>query len=344
MSYLLPPDNTSIFNKSSVLITGGTGSFGQTMAKFLLEKTQCRRVIIFSRDEWKQWQMRRSEPLFDNDRVRYFLGDIRDASRLKRAFRDVDYVIHAAALKQVPAAEYNPTEFIKTNILGAMNVVDAAIDTGVKRVIALSTDKAVNPINLYGATKLCSDKLFLSASSYVGDLQSPIFSVVRYGNVLASRGSVLTRWQKLLNDNAPSIPITDPTMSRFWITIEQATYFVAQIFNVMEGNEVFIPKLPSMRLSDLASAYAPGYPQSIIGIRDGEKLHETLISSDESHITYINPHFYVCRHTTPSSKTIYKTEPVPNNFCYKSDTNSQWLDAQQIEGQIQNFKSRTSID
>lgn len=335
MSFLLPPKNTSIFDNCSILITGGTGSFGQTMAKFLLKHTKCRRVIIFSRDEWKQWQMRRLDPVFDDERVRYFLGDVRDADRLKRAFNDVDYVIHAAALKQVPAAEYNPTEFIKTNIIGAMNVVDAAIDTNVKRVIALSTDKAVNPINLYGATKLCSDKLFLSASSYVGSKKEPLFSVVRYGNVLASRGSVLTRWDKLIQDKAPSIPLTDPDMSRFWITIDQAVCFVAHIFSIMEGDEIFIPKIPSMRLSDLAKAYAPDYPQSIIGIRDGEKLHETLISTDEAHRTFDHPSFFVCRSSGFSQKSAYKIKAVNKGFTYRSDTNDYWLSPEQIRQELQ---------
>src|SRR4051812_43027031 len=230
----------------SILVTGGTGSFGKCFIRKVLTEHCPRKVIVLSRDELKQWEMRQSDPVFDHDKIRYFLGDVRDKDRLMRAFNDVDLVVHAAALKQVPAAEYNPTEFIKTNIHGAMNVIDAAIDRGVEKVIALSTDKAANPINLYGATKLCSDKLFVAANAYVGAKGYPKFSVVRYGNVLGSRGSIVPRWRQLVADGAKTLPVTDPRMTRFWITLDQAAEFVCDNFGRMLGGEIFVPKIPSM--------------------------------------------------------------------------------------------------
>jgi len=260
-----------------VLVTGGTGSFGRRFVKKILTEHKPSKVIIFSRDEWKQWDMRRIDPIFDHENIRYFLGDVRDKDRLMRAFRDVNLVIHAAALKQVPSAEYNPSEFVKTNVDGAMNVIDAAIDRGVEKVIALSTDKAVNPINLYGATKLCSDKLFVAGNIYVGNRTFPKFSVVRYGNVLGSRGSIIPLWKEMISEGKFPLTITDERMTRFWITIDQAAEFVVRSFSTMCGGEVFVPKIPSMRIVDLAEALAPGYPTEICGIREGEKLHELMV-------------------------------------------------------------------
>lgn len=317
----------------TILITGGTGSFGRAFAHRLLSHDACAKLIIFSRDEWKQWEMRRSDPLFDHPKIRYFLGDVRDANRLARAFKEVDIVIHSAALKQVPVAEYNPTEFVKTNILGAMNVIEAALDSSVEKVIALSTDKAVNPINLYGATKLCSDKLFVAGNSYVGHKAYPRLSVVRYGNVLGSRGSIIPFWQKLMMEGASSLPITDTRMTRFWITLDQAVDFVIQAITNMRGGEIFVPKIPSMRISDLAEALAPGFPLSVCGIREGEKLHELLISSEEARNALdLDCHYVVLpqlsHYQTTSDWQLYpqKTgKPVPDGFTFSSHANERWL-------------------
>ncbi|MFT4553094.1 MAG: UDP-N-acetylglucosamine 4,6-dehydratase [Chlamydiales bacterium] len=322
----------------TILITGGTGSFGKTFARKALEEHNPNKVIIFSRDEWKQWQMRRSEPIFDHENIRYFLGDVRDKDRLMRAFRDVDLVVHAAALKQVPSAEYNPSEFVKTNIEGAMNVIDAAVDRGVEKVIALSTDKAVNPINLYGATKLCSDKLFVAGNIYVGNRTFPKFSVVRYGNVLGSRGSIIPLWNQMVAEKAPSLTITDSRMTRFWITLDQAAEFVVRSFADMCGGEIFVPKIPSMNITDLAEAIAPGYPTSICGIREGEKLHELMISADDSRHTFEFDRCYVIVPEVFRKDRLILTsfflknegKPVPDGFVYASDTNSLWLNAEKL--------------
>ena len=285
---------SNLFKNQTVLITGGTGSFGRAFAKRILNENECSKVIIFSRDEWKQWEMKQSEPIFNHPKIRYFLGDVRDPNRLLRAFNEVDYVIHAAALKQVPAAEYNPSEFIKTNVNGAMNIIDAAISCQVKKVIALSTDKAVNPINLYGATKLCSDKLFIAGNAYVGARGFPKFSVARYGNVSGSRGSIIPFWAKLLAQGATSLPITDSRMTRFWITLDQAIDFVINCFTDMRGGEIFVPKIPSIHIEDLAEAMAPGFPKTYCGIRDGEKLHELMISSDDArHTIEFSDHYVI---------------------------------------------------
>lgn len=270
----------------SVLVTGGTGSFGQVCVKHLLEKTGASRVIVFSRDEWKQWQMREGDPAFHHPNVRFFLGDVRDKERLKLALRDVNYVIHAAALKQVPAAEYNPSEFVNTNVLGAMNLSSAAIEAGVEKVVSLSSDKAVNPINLYGATKLCSDKLLIAANAYVGKKGFPRFSVVRYGNVLGSRGSLIPLWKDLVAKGATALPITDPAMTRFWITLQEAVQFVLMTLEKSVGGEIFIPKSPSVTIESLAKACFPQLPLQVVGIRPGEKLHEVLISHDDSRTAY----------------------------------------------------------
>ena len=332
----------SIFKDQTLLITGGTGSFGRALAKRLLGENECNKVIIFSRDEWKQWEMRRSDPIFDHPKIRYFLGDVRDERRLLRAFSGVDMIIHAAALKQVPAAEYNPTEFINTNINGAINVIDAAINCGVKKVIALSTDKAVNPINMYGATKLCSDKLFIAANAYVGARGYPNFSVVRYGNVAASRGSIIPFWQNLIDNNIKKLPITDARMTRFWITLDQSVDFVYQCFGLMKrGGEIFIPKIPSVRITDLAEAMAPELEKVICGIRPGEKLHELMISADDARHTVEFDKYYIILPELISDEVIHHEEPekkenikglrVKEDFIYASDTNPQWLNVRDIK-------------
>jgi len=333
----------SMFKDKTVLITGGTGSFGRALAKRLLSQSQCLKVIIFSRDEWKQWEMKQSDPIFNHPKIRYFLGDVRDANRLSRAFNQVHIVIHAAALKQVPAAEYNPSEFIKTNVLGAMNVIDQAIDCNVERVIALSTDKSVNPINLYGATKLCSDRLFIAGNAYVGNKGFPQFSIVRYGNVLASRGSVIPLWQQLVQSGAASIPITDTRMTRFWITLEGSVDFVIKCFTRMRGGEIFVPKIPSMYIKDLAGAIAPGLPLICTGIREGEKLHELLIGSEDARHTLEYPdHFMIIPETVTHNPHLLKAfldgrtgKELSENFAYASNTNDLWLSESDLQGYLQ---------
>ncbi|MBN4067184.1 UDP-N-acetylglucosamine 4,6-dehydratase (inverting) [Simkania negevensis] len=329
---------TEELRDKTVLVTGGTGSFGRSFIKLLLEQFSPAKVIIFSRDEWKQWDMRQTSPIYRNDNIRYFLGDVRDKERLYRAFKDVDIVIHAAALKQVPKAEYDPSEFIKTNIIGAMNVIDAAIDLGVQKVIALSTDKAVNPINLYGATKLSSDKLFVAANSYVGKMSKPIFSVVRYGNVLGSRGSIIPLWKQLVEEGTTALPITDLRMTRFWITLEQAVFVVLSSLTRMVGGEIFVPKVPSMKIVDLAEAIAPGMAHQITGIRAGEKLHELMICADDARNTYeFNDYYVICPHLTSDQKEDFLYEIIregtllSEGFSYASNTNSQWLGVEELK-------------
>jgi len=270
-----------MFNDSVILITGGTGSFGKKYVQILLEKYKPKKIIIFSRDELKQFDMQQK---FNDECMRYFIGDVRDADRVNQAMVGVDYVIHAAAIKQVPASEYNPTECIKTNINGAVNVINAAIFNGIKKVIALSTDKAGNPINLYGATKLASDKLFVAANNMTGN-EVTRFSVVRYGNVVGSRGSVVPFFQKLIEDGSSHIPVTDKEMTRFWITLREGVEFVLKNFKRMSGGEIYVPKIPSVKIIDLAKAMAPELPVKIIGIRPGEKLHEVMCPADDSHLT-----------------------------------------------------------
>lgn len=331
-------ERMEIFKDKRILITGGTGSFGREFAKRLILKSECRKIIIFSRDEWKQWEMKQSDPAFQDSRMRYFLGDVRDQMRLMRAFNEVDIVIHAAALKQVPAAEYNPTEFVETNVIGAMNIINAAIDSKVKQVIALSTDKAVNPINLYGATKLCSDKLFVAGNAYVGSQGYPKFSVVRYGNVLASRGSIIPYWQKLIEEGTTSLPITDPRMTRFWITLTQAVDFVIKCCTLARGGEVFVPKIPSMKIPDLARAMAPELQQETIGIREGEKLHELMINKETSrHTLEFDDHYLIVPEIFMNHPKLLDSflsgrqgTPVPEGFAYKSDTNSNWLSVEEL--------------
>lgn len=334
-----------LFKDKSVLITGGTGSFGRTIARRLLEENDCKKVIIFSRDEWKQWEMRQSDPIFNHPKIRYFIGDVRDLPRLVRAFSEVDYVVHAAALKQVPAAEYNPSEFVKTNVIGAMNVIEASIQTGVKKVIALSTDKACNPVNLYGATKLCSDKLFVNGNAYVGARGHPLFSVVRYGNVLNSRGSIIPLWLHALKSGAKSIQITDNRMTRFWITLEQAVDFVLKCFVDARGGEIFIPKIPSMKIVDLANTIAPGVPHEMSGIREGEKLHELMICvEDARHSLDIGDHYVIIPDTYARDKEHMDRfmkgrtgKKLPEGFAYTSDTNILWLSPEELKSVVQPY-------
>lgn len=281
-----------MFDNSTILITGGTGSFGKKLTETLLTRFSPRKVIVYSRDELKQFEMQQT---FNQGPMRYFIGDVRDRDRLTMAMNGVDYVVHAAALKQVPAAEYNPMECIKTNVHGAENVIHAALANNVRRVIALSTDKAANPINLYGATKLCSDKLFVSANNMVGANCQTRFAVVRYGNVVGSRGSVVPFFQSLLANGADHLPITDARMTRFWITLQQGVDFVIDNFKRMRGGEIFVPKLASVRITDLAEAIAPGVPTKVIGIRPGEKLHEVMCPADDSHLTVeFKNHYVIC--------------------------------------------------
>ena len=282
-----------MFNNANILITGGTGSFGKQYVRTLLERYVPHKIIIFSRDELKQFEMQQE---FPQECMRFFIGDVRDRDRLTMAMREVDYVIHAAALKQVSAAEYNPMECIRTNIHGAENVIQAAIECKVRKVIALSTDKAANPINLYGATKLCSDKLFTAANNLVGDRPTR-FSVVRYGNVVGSRGSVVPFFQGLIDKGAGQLPITDARMTRFWISLQQGADFVLKNFERMRGGELFVPKIPSIRIVDLAEAMAPGMPTRIVGIRPGEKLHEVMCPRDDSHLTIEFDDHYVIQPT-----------------------------------------------
>lgn len=337
---------TSFFKDKTILITGGTGSFGRTLARRLLEENECLKVIIFSRDEWKQWEMRQSDPIFNHPKIRYFLGDVRDGPRLARAFNDVDFLFHAAALKQVPAAEYNPTEFVKTNVIGAMNIIDQAIERGVKKVLALSTDKAANPINLYGATKLCSDKLFIAGNAYVGARGYPTFSVVRYGNVLGSRGSVIPFWQKLIREKAAKLPITDLRMTRFWITLEQSVDFVIQCLQNAQGGELFVPKIPSMKIVDLAEAVAPGMPLEVTGIREGEKLHELMISVDDArHTLEFDNHFVIVPEMYAQDPILLKKflsgrkgKTLPDDFSFASNTNPNWLNADELRQLVATLK------
>jgi UDP-N-acetylglucosamine 4,6-dehydratase/5-epimerase len=318
----------------SILITGGTGSLGRKAVTELLETHGARRVVVYSRDELKQHEMSQT---IKHDGVRFFLGDVRDCDRLKLAMRNIDVVIHAAALKQVPAAEYNPMECIKTNVLGAQNVIDAAIATDVELTVALSTDKAANPINLYGASKLASDKLFVAANNIAG-ASGPRFSVVRYGNVVGSRGSVVPFFQKLLADGASSLPITDERMTRFWITLDHGFRFVTEAFTRMQGGEIFVPKIPSMKMIDLASAMAPGLPTHVVGIRPGEKLHEVMCPADDSRLTVEFDDHFVIRPTIDMRGGIdfYRNAigqtgiDVPDGFQYSSDRNKEWLSADEL--------------
>ena len=328
------------FQGKSILVTGGTGSFGKQFIETVLTKHNPRRVIVFSRDELKQFEMQQ-EKRFQHEAIRFFIGDVRDRDRLRQAFHDVDVVIHGAALKQLPACEYNPFEAVKTNVLGAQNIIDTAIEQGVERVIALSTDKACNPVNLYGATKLCSDKLFTSAHAYVG-VRPTKFAVVRYGNVVGSRGSVIPMFIKLRATG--KLPITHVDMTRFWITLPQAVDFVLTCLTRMRGGELFVPKIPSMKLLDLARAIGPDCEHEIIGIRPGEKLHEAMISEDDTpHTVEYDDSFvilpflpFVPGSAPPGFERTGK--PVALDFRYSSDTNTQWLSADDLREMLKPFQ------
>lgn len=313
-----------MLKNKSLLITGGTGSLGKSITSYLLQNTEIRRIIIFSRDELKQQEMKE---IYRNDldRLRFFVGDIRELDRLKRALHDVNFLIHAAALKQVDTGEYNPLEFIKTNVIGSSNVIDACIDSSVQRVVALSTDKASSPINLYGATKLTADKLFIAANNYVADKETT-FSVVRYGNVMGSRGSVIPYF-KSLHKQGEVLPITDPRMTRFWISLDQATEFVLQSLNDMQGGELFVPKIPSFKITDLAKAITGHDETKEIGLRPGEKLHEEMISVDDSRRTVNQATRFIICPTVPKWNFLQPSgETVENGFNYRSDLNTDWLD------------------
>ncbi len=324
------------WSATTILVTGGTGSFGQKFVETVLQRFPPKKLIVFSRDELKQHEMRQRFPDTGDSPLRYFIGDVRDKDRLYRAFDDVDIVVHAAALKQVPAAEYNPFEAIKTNVLGAANIVDAAIDRDVKKVIALSTDKAANPINLYGATKLCSDKLFVAANNYSG-YHGTRFSVVRYGNVVGSRGSVIPFFLKMREQGV--LPITDPRMTRFWITLEQGVHFVLTCLERMEGGEIYVPKIPSMKILDLAQALAPECRAEVVGIRPGEKLHEVMVPEDDAHHTLeFDDHYAILPMFEDWDAAGYMArkggKPCSDGFRYSSDTNTRWLSVEELRQMI----------
>jgi UDP-N-acetylglucosamine 4,6-dehydratase/5-epimerase len=324
-----------MFDGKKILITGGTGSFGRAFSKMLLKKYKPDKIIIFSRDEYKQFEMQKE---FPEENMRFFLGDVRDVNRLILAMRNVDYVIHAAALKQVPAAEYNPMECIKTNILGAQNVIDAALENKIEKVVALSTDKAANPINLYGATKLASDKLFIAANNIVGTLPTR-FSVVRYGNVVGSRGSVVPFFIELIKKGESEIPITDERMTRFWITLDQGVDLVIKTIYRMQGGEIFIPKIPSIKITDLAEAMAPNKKTKIIGIRPGEKIHEIMCPQDMAHHTLeFKDHFVITPSISYATQANYKTnrlgeegQAVSDQFEYHSGNNPHFLSVDELK-------------
>lgn len=328
-----------MFNNKSILITGGTGSFGHEFVRIMLEQFNLNRLVIYSRDELKQYEMSQIFPESKYDCMRYFIGDVRDKDRLVMAMRGVDYVIHAAALKQVPAAEYNPMECIKTNVHGAENVIQASLQAEVEKVIALSTDKAANPINLYGASKLASDKLFVAANNVAGGHRTR-FSVVRYGNVVGSRGSVVPFFKKLISNGAEFLPITDSRMTRFWITLKQGIEFVIKDFERMSGGEIFVPKIPSVKITDLATAMAPHLEQKIIGIRPGEKIHEVMCPADDSHLTLeFKDHFVIkptitfagLSHDYTTNRIGEISNWVEQDFEYHSGKNEHFLNVKEIQ-------------
>ena len=331
--------NGTMLKDASILVTGGTGSFGNTFVPMTLAKYNPRRIVIFSRDEMKQWDMAKK---FQGDpRVRFFIGDVRDKDRLYRALDGVDYVVHAAATKIVPTAEYNPFECVKTNIHGAMNLIDACIDKGIKRVVALSTDKASSPVNLYGATKLASDKLFVAGNSYAGG-HSTRFAVVRYGNVMGSRGSVIPFFMSIKDSGV--LPITDPRMTRFMISLEQGVELVWHAFDDMKGGEIYVKKIPSMKVTDLARVVAPEARQEVVGIRPGEKLHEQMISSEDSYHTYEYPeHFKILPaiHNWDSDPARIKDgKKVSEGFSYTSDNNTEWMSDEALQTWIESNRDK----
>ncbi|MEY8333929.1 UDP-N-acetylglucosamine 4,6-dehydratase (inverting) [Lachnospiraceae bacterium 47-T17] len=319
----------------TILVTGGTGSFGKCFLKYVLSNYHPKKIIIYSRDEFKQFHMANDFHEYQ-DRLRFFIGDVRDLDRMKRAFKGVDYVIHAAALKQVPSCEYNPNEAIKTNIHGAMNVIEAALDTGVKKVVALSTDKAVNPVNLYGGTKLVSDKLFVAANSYVGT-SDLCFSVVRYGNVAGSRGSVIPFFQKLIDEGKNELPITDYRMTRFWISLPEGVELVLKALAEAQGGETFISKIPSFKITDLAEAMLPGCSMPEVGIREGEKLHEIMVTVEDSPTTYeYDKHYIVYPQMVFNERMRAKPagRKVEEGFSYSSGSNREWLSVEQLRERL----------
>lgn len=322
-----------MLNGQSILVTGGSGSFGKRFVETVLRHASPRRVIVFSRDEFKQYEMQQQLGPEWASTLRFFIGDVRDRERLELAMREVDVCVHAAALKHVPAAEYNPMECIHTNVYGAENVVRAALNTGVKRVIALSTDKAANPVNLYGASKLASDKIFIAANNLSGSLGTR-FSVVRYGNVVGSRGSVIPLFRRMIVEGAESLPVTDDRMTRFWITLQHGVDFVVSCIAMMQGGEIFVPKIPSMRIADLARAMAPDLPHKLVGIRPGEKLHEVMITEDDSRQTFELPDRFVIEPAfafwTHEPYQRLGAKPVTDGFRYASDTNGDWLDGARL--------------
>lgn len=320
-----------MLNNKSILITGGTGSFGRAFTRYVLEHYEPKKIIIYSRDEFKQFNMQ-NEFREVSQKLRFFIGDVRDKERLRRAFEGVDYVIHAAALKQVPACEYNPAEAIKTNINGAQNVIDAALDMGVKKVVALSTDKAVNPVNLYGGTKLVSDKLFIAANAYAGT-KDISFSIVRYGNVAGSRGSVIPFFHDIIQKGGSELPITDYRMTRFWISLQQGVELVIKALEEAKGGETFISKIPSFRITDLAEAMLPGCKKPEVGIREGEKLHEIMVTVEDSPNTYeYDKHFIVYPQMvwSESRRAVPTGKKVPEGFSYSSGNNTEWLSVEDI--------------
>ncbi len=322
------------FDDKAILVTGGSGSFGKRFIETLLRHSRARRIIVFSRDEYKHYEMHQQLEDLGTDRLRFFIGDVRDGDRLEMATRDVDFIVHAAALKQVPAAEYNPFECMRTNVSGAENVVRAALRNNVSRVIALSTDKAANPINLYGASKLASDKIFVAANNMTGKSDTR-FAIVRYGNVVGSRGSVIPFFRKLVAEGASSLPITDERMTRFWITLQQGVNFVITSFIMMRGGEIFVPKIPSMRMVDLAHCMAPHLPLRVVGIRPGEKLHEVMVTEDDSRLTLeLSDRFVIEPAFTWWQRAPYTSSGakcVPDGFRFTSDTNTDWLDEDRLQ-------------
>lgn len=330
-------DNSQQLDGQSILVTGGTGSFGRKFVEHVLKKYAPAKLIIFSRDELKQHEMRQEYPDTMDSPIRYFIGDVRDKERLNRAFHGVDIVLHAAALKQVPVCEYNPFEAVLTNVIGAKNVIDAAIDQGVKKVLAISTDKAVNPINLYGATKLCAEKLFVHGNAYSGGAKTR-FSCVRYGNVIGSRGSVIPVFIEQSKNG--KVTVTDRRMARFWITVEQVVEFVIRCVGLMSGGEVFVPRIPSMRIMDLVEAIAPGCAVEFSGIRPGEKLDEILVSKDEARYTVVHEDMYVIQPQYYSLSTNNNEigQPVPEGFSYTSSANDVWLSKDELRCMVENLE------
>ena len=325
----------------TILITGGTGSFGKCFTRYVLTHYEPKKVIIYSRDEFKQWMMAEEFKEFA-EKLRFFIGDVRDGERLRRACEGVDYIIHAAALKQVPACEYNPNEAIKTNIHGAMNVIDAALDSGVHKVVALSTDKAVNPVNLYGGTKLVSDKLFVAANAYAG-VKDINFSIVRYGNVAGSRGSVIPLFHKLIKEGAKELPITDVRMTRFWISLTQGVELVIKALAEATGGETFISRIPSFKITDLAEAMLPGCSMPEVGIREGEKLHEIMVTEEDAPNTYeYDRHFIIFPQMVWNNRQMPnpdgKGKKVPEGFSYSSGNNTWWLSGEEIRERLEHLE------